>query len=152
MSDEEFLAQVQQSVIDWGKLVQATGGALKQKKCWWYLLSFKFVMGIPRYKSVSELPSTPLVIPQVDGSTVPIKLKEPSEATKTLGVKVAPDGNPLAHLEHMKKSGLDWGDKLHTTYLPRRLAWMSHDLQLYPQLSYGLECLLATPLELSKEM
>jgi hypothetical protein len=82
MSDEEFLAQVQQSVIDWGKLVQATGGALKQKKCWWYLLSFKFVMGIPHYKSVSELPSMPLVIPQVDGSTVPIKLKA-SEATKT---------------------------------------------------------------------
>jgi hypothetical protein len=95
---------------------------------------------------------TPLVIPQVDGTTLPIALKEPSEASKTLGVRAAPDGNPVAHLAHMKKCGLDWGDKLHTTYLPRRLAWMSHDLQLYPQMSYGLECLLATPMELSKEM
>ena len=152
MTDEEFLAQVQLSVTDWGKLVQATGGALKQKKCWWYLLSFKFVMGIPRYKTVAELPTTPLVIPQVDGTTLPITLKEPSEASKTLGVRAAPDGNPVAHLAHMKKCGLDWGDRLHTTYLPRHLAWMSHDLQLYPQMSYGLECLLATPMELSKEM
>ena len=109
-------------------------------------------MGISRYKTVAELPTTPLVIPQVDGTTLPIALKKPSEASKTLGVRAAPDGNPVAHLAHMKKCGLDWGDKLHTTYLPRRLAWMSHDLQLYPQMSYGLECLLATPMELSKEM
>ena len=93
-----------------------------------------------------------LVIPQVDGTTLPIKLKEPSEASKILGVRAAPDGNPVAHLAHMKKCGLDWGDKLHTTYLPGHLVWMSHSLQFYPQMSYDLECLLATPKELSKEM
>ena len=41
-SDEELIAQVQQATFDWGLLSQATGGALKQPKCFVYFLTYLF--------------------------------------------------------------------------------------------------------------
>lgn len=43
ISDEEFISDVQEGLADWGMLVQASGGSLKQSKSFWYLLSWKFV-------------------------------------------------------------------------------------------------------------
>ena len=52
----------------------------------------------------------------------------------------------------MTKNGLDWADRASTSSLPRYISRMSHDFQLIPQMRYGIECLLATPSELSKAM
>jgi hypothetical protein len=52
----------------------------------------------------------------------------------------------------MKQQGLDWADRASTTPLPRVVSRMSHDHMLVPQMKYGIECLLATPTELSTEM
>ena len=93
-----------------------------------------------------------MMIPAVDGSLHPITLIDVTESRKTLGVHQCPAGLPDAHLAKMKKNGLDWVDRSATNPLPRRLSRMSHDLQLVPRMKYGIECLLATPSELSEEM
>jgi hypothetical protein len=87
-----------------------------------------------------------------DGSSAPIELKPTDEATKTLGVLQCPEGLPTAQLAKMKQQGLDWADRASTTPLPRVVSRMSHDHMLVPQMKYGIECLLATPTELSTEM
>ena len=62
-SDEDFLARVQKATFDWGGLVQATGGALKPSKCFWYMLAWRWVRGVPTMKKASQLPQGPLLIP-----------------------------------------------------------------------------------------
>jgi hypothetical protein len=37
MTLDEFFEQSQSAVMDWGLIVQATGGYLKDTKCFWYL-------------------------------------------------------------------------------------------------------------------
>jgi hypothetical protein len=152
MSDAQFLQQVQAAVTDWGMLALASGGSLRPEKCFWYFISFKFCNGRAYYKKLEELPSTPLTVPMRDGSTAPIELKPTDEATCTLGVLQCPEGLPEAHLAKMKQDGLDWADRASTTPLPRVISRMSHDHMLVPRMRYGIECLLATPSELSKEM
>ena len=49
-SDAEFFDQIQQATFDWGGLVQATGGALKPSKCFWYMLSWRWSRGRPSLK------------------------------------------------------------------------------------------------------
>ena len=45
ISEMEFLEKVQHATYYWAKLLQATGGMLKESKCFWYLLSYKFICG-----------------------------------------------------------------------------------------------------------
>lgn len=40
-----FFADCQQAVTDWGKIVLATGGYLKAKKCFWYMMAWHWVKG-----------------------------------------------------------------------------------------------------------
>jgi hypothetical protein len=152
MSDEAFFQQVQAATTAWGNLALASGGSLKPEKCLWYFVAFKFRNGIPYYKSKSELPQTPLTVPMRDGSNAPITLLESNESTKTLGVFQCPQGIPDAHLQKMKEDGLEWVDRAATQPIPRRISRMSHDHMLVPRMRYGIECLLATPERLSKEM
>ncbi len=86
ISDEEIISDVQEGVTDWGMLVQASGGSLKQSKSFWYLLSWKFVMGKPTLKPQSNLPNISLLIPQPDGTQLPIDCCDNLETKKTLGV------------------------------------------------------------------
>jgi hypothetical protein len=71
MSDEEFFDQVQQATNDWANLAIATGGALKPKKCFWYLIAFRFCNGRAFYKMLSQLPRRHLTVPLPDGTSAP---------------------------------------------------------------------------------
>jgi hypothetical protein len=62
ISDEAFMEEIQKGVNEWGMLVQAMGGSLKQSKSFWYLLLWKFVHGKPTLKSELELPMLTLTI------------------------------------------------------------------------------------------
>ena len=46
-TDEELFTQVEDSTKAWGQLAQATGGALKQPKCFTYFVSYRFTGGRP---------------------------------------------------------------------------------------------------------
>jgi hypothetical protein len=60
IEDTAFLTDVQNAINDWGKLIQATGGSIKQAKSFYYVMSWKFIQGRPTLKKVSELPEQPL--------------------------------------------------------------------------------------------
>ena len=44
-SDESFIQLIQHVVINWGLIVQVTGGALNKKKSYISINSFKFIRG-----------------------------------------------------------------------------------------------------------
>jgi hypothetical protein len=152
MSDEEFFDQVQQATNDWANLAIATGGALKPKKCFWYLIAFRFCNGRAFYKKLSQLPRRHLTVPLPDGTSAPIPLRDTATSEETLGVFQCPEGLPQRQLQKMSEAGIDFADKAATHPLPRTVSRMAHDYMLIARMRYGIECVLATPSELSTEM
>jgi hypothetical protein len=153
ISDEDFLAEAQTATIDWGMLIQATGGAIKPAKSFWYLLSWKFPRGRPVLKQKREYNSLRLVsIPQPNSHPVPIRLLDNLHTEKTLGVWSNPLNAPTVPLSKLHDKGTTWVDKLCRRPLERRDAWLSLTTQEYPKWSYGLSSLYATPEELDSVM
>jgi len=148
---EELVAHIQQAATDYTNLAQASGGILKDSKCSIYFLDYKFVQGRARLKSLGDLPEpvwyilvgdklcpSHITIPQPVGPDAPIVTHDVTTALKMLGVHFSPAGNSLTHVEHMVQKGLDWVDCLLSKPLPRRDAWLSFYMQLFPGISWGL--------------
>jgi hypothetical protein len=53
---KELIEHVQWGTMDYGRLAQATGGILKEKKCSVYFVDYKFVYGHAKMKSLQDLP------------------------------------------------------------------------------------------------
>jgi hypothetical protein len=151
LSDSDFFNDVQRATMDWGGLVQATGGSLKPAKCFWYMMAWKWRKGVPTLKANSELPQTPLHIPQPgEAPSVPIPLKPIGSAEKKLGVFTSPSGNFECQLEHITKTGIEWASNMQSSSCPARDAWLGLRYQLFPKISYGLVAVSAPPKQLEK--
>jgi hypothetical protein len=130
------------------QLIQATGGAVKPAKSFWYLLSWKFRGGQPVLKTMPEYNTLSLFVPQPDAPPARIRLLDNDHTEKTLGVWSNPLNNPAVPLTKLKDKGLNWVDKLCRRPLECRDVWLSLTTQEYPKWSYGLSSLYATPSQL----
>ena len=89
---EETLAATQASYQSWQKLLEATGGSLSLAKS-----SYTMLYWVPdgkndfRLAQKAETPGT--LTMTADNTIVTIKRNEPHEASKDLGIYLAPDGN-----------------------------------------------------------
>jgi hypothetical protein len=147
-TDDEFLTKVQTVTNDWAGVVNATGGSLKPQKCFWYMLSPVWRNGICYLKTVSQLPTTSITIPQPDGTRMAIQLRDPATAEKKLGVFFSPSGDFSAQVEYIKKSGFHHAACLQMHPLRPREACMSVDQALIPKMLYGLVSVSHSPLQL----
>ncbi len=83
----------QETILNWGKLLLALGGALKPAKCFCHLISFKFKEdGTWSYKSNKKDEEFCVVVPLADGSLAGIEHLSVHEATKMLGAMTCPLG------------------------------------------------------------
>ncbi len=96
-TNAEFLELVQSATNDWAGLVHASSRSLKPQKCFWYMLGWQWVNGVPRLRKLCELPITPFTIPQPD-TQVAIRLKDVNDPEKKLGVYTCPSGNFTFHV------------------------------------------------------
>jgi hypothetical protein len=148
-SDTEFVTEVGEATYLWAQLLRATGGNLKFAKCFYYLMLWTFKNGIPKLatrKDLLHLP--PIMIPQSDQTDVAIHLKDPSEASETLGVYTSPTGAMPAQLEKLVKRAADWVARVRSSHLSHREVWQSLRTQLIPSLRYSLVPLMTSPAEL----
>jgi hypothetical protein len=112
---------LQESVINWGKLLLATGGALKPAKCSYYLLSFCWKAdGAWAYEINEANPDLSIGVPMSDGSLEEINHLPCSNALKTLGSMTCPIGSNTAALDRMRQQGQEWMDKVLASKLNRR--------------------------------
>jgi hypothetical protein len=92
-------ANLQESVINWGKLLIATGGALKPAKCLYYLISFKWKSDGTWNYSMNEIrPDLQVRVPLANGSVADIEHLLVNRAVKTLGSMTCPSGSNAAAL------------------------------------------------------
>jgi len=61
------------------------------------------------------------------------------EARRTLGVRIAPDGNNLAEAQHLHGVATEWAKHMATTQLTRAEAKFSLRQVLIPKLAYALQ-------------
>ena len=127
--------QAQLELDHWSRLLNATGGALKPEKCFWYLIDYKCVDG--KWQYADSVPRE-MVITNPDGSTSPISQEQVTSSKKTLGIHDSPSGRNTEHLSYSKEKVRVWVGRMTNGHLPSHMAWVAYRHQLWPGVRYGL--------------
>ena len=94
----KLMLQAQREITKWSLLLNATGGALKPEKCFWYLLDYTCIEGEWAYEVHSDFK---LYVTNPDESRSRIRQEEVSTSKKTLGICDAPSVGNQGHLEYI---------------------------------------------------
>jgi hypothetical protein len=132
----EVLQALQAAMEEWEGGLRATGGALEPSKTFYYLVDFLWDKGKWSYNTTPA--STELQIRNLDGQMQPVEQVPVSEARRTLGVKLAPDGNNDAEFESLRQKAQVWASNVTAHQLSRKYAWQSLQTTITAQLSYPL--------------
>jgi hypothetical protein len=137
MSATEAHRSMQCSLTAWEGGIRATGGAIVPEKSHWYLVEFGWKDGLPFYQPVQKSPGS-LSVKDAEGNPRLLRQLEPWEAVRTLGVRLAPDGNMTTQFEHMMAQASLWADSLRGGFLPRHLTWTAWRTTISKTLEYPL--------------
>ena len=123
-STYETYEKMQDSVMNWGKLLIASGGSYKPPKCFYHLISFKWLHnGKWEYEDNHGKAEYEMRVPMPDGTSAKIDYLPVIEAKKTLGVWTSPVGSSVGALTDMKEKAQEWIDKAKKGRLRRRDIW-----------------------------
>ena len=96
--DEVHIA-IQSAIVNWGKLLIATGGSLKPEKCFYHLIDFAWTRkGGWQFIAHHEDEGAAVFVPLPDGTMSPISHLAVDNSQKTLGVVTCPSGNSAGGL------------------------------------------------------
>ena len=141
---EEAHVSLQESVMNWGKLLMATGGAFKPAKCFFHLISFGWRRdGRWHYEENEKKAELEIKIPLPDGEEVAIEHLSVDTPKETLGVFTCPSGNAKGKIASENNKAQEWIDMAKEGHLSRRDVWFLQDHQLWPKLGYSLGSLSA---------
>jgi len=65
------------------------------------------------------------VVNDISDTRKPIKRREPHQAYKTLGVFLAPDGNPSQQYDKMLSAATIWADSMRTGCISKEEVWIA---------------------------
>jgi hypothetical protein len=127
----ELWCQTQVELQQWSCLLNATSGALKLEKCFWYLLDYKCKNGEWTY---AETVLNNLFITNPDGTRSPITQEEVTVSKKSLGIYNSPARGNKDHLKYIQEKASMWTSRMIKGHLPHHMAWVAYKLQLWPGL------------------
>ena len=105
---DETLVHLQDSITNWGKLLLATGGALKPSKCFLYLISFEWLQdGSQRYTKNEDNEEFQIRVPLADGLMAEIEQYGVDHPAKTLGSMTCPLGSGDGAIQFMQPKSTD---------------------------------------------
>jgi hypothetical protein len=128
---------MQHALTTWEGGLRATGGALEPSKTFWYGIDFRWTGADWRYKRASEIPFT-LEAKNPSGDLVNVERVEVTEARRTLGVRLAPNGGNQVELNYLKAEASRWANLLMSGHLGKQLSWQSLAATMRPKLQYPL--------------
>lgn len=117
-------ARMQESIAAWEAGIRATGGAIVPEKSHWYLVSYKWEAGKWRYGRTAETPFH-LSVRDEFGSRKTLNRLSATEAERTLGARIAPNGSSNKEKAYLRSCALSWADNIRTGKLPRHLSWQA---------------------------
>jgi hypothetical protein len=137
ISLEDVQRRIQESLIAWEGGIRATGGAIEPRKSHWYLVDFDWKNGEPFYRRIRDTGGN-LRVRDLNGTIQTLQQMEPWEAERTLGVRLAPDGNMDVQYQWMLQTARAWADKIRVGHLPRHLTWLAWKTTIQKTLEYPL--------------
>jgi hypothetical protein len=117
---DEVVQQMQQSLDLWAGGLATTGGQLEPSKSFRYNIQFHWTNGRWRYKEKHEIPLS-LTMQNADGTRSILEQVEVWEGRRTLGVRLAPDGNNKAEFHYLREQCNTWADKIRSGMLPKNI-------------------------------
>ena len=136
---EDILDDAQRMLNTWEGLLEATGGALRPEKCFWYMIDFYYTQGKWKYKKQSQMPGILTV-----SNGVEIKRYDLSEAQETLGVFAAVDGNWEEQKKQLiKKSNIFANQLKQESILPEDV-WYCFTRSYFPAQNHVLQATYIT--------
>ena len=141
---DDVMNEMQQAISRWEGGLKATGGALVPEKSFVYPIDFKFnTAGKVSYKSVTEIDAH-FEVPNAEGQMIELRQFEPSRASETLGVFLAPDGNNLAAKEALLGKAKLWSELVKKGHLTATDVMRAMDTTIIQSLQYPLPALTLT--------
>jgi len=138
-SIDSILTRTQDLALTWCDALWVTGGAVRPEKCWWYLVSFKWQGSKWKYTSVDEQPGEVLV-PDCEGDQTLVKRIGVTIPMRTLGVRIAADGNMSGEKEYLLERSREWANNLTKAFLYRSEAALALLTTISRTWSYPLQC------------
>ena len=137
-SPVDLWQETQSATTSWGKLLLATGGALKPAKCFYYMVDYEWHDdGTWSYSDLVDV-TEPVTVPLADGTQAAIDHLPVGCSKKTLGVWTNPAGDCAKQVDVFVSTVRTWGERLQVGKLPAKWAWASYFQQLWAKLKYGL--------------
>jgi hypothetical protein len=128
-------SKLQDDIINWGKLLIATGGALKPPKCSYYLILFRWKPdGTWLYEDNTVNGNLAVSVPFADGNLAEIEHLLVTSAFKTLFSMMCPTCLNNVLFERMQLQDREWVDRI--TNLSHHNTWFMVDRQLWPCMGY----------------
>jgi hypothetical protein len=105
-SGEQILNRIQAALSCWTGTLRATGGDINAEKSYYYIMDSHWTNSTWRPRSISHMPGN-LLITNEAGTNVELLRKELSDASKTLGIFIAPDANQVQQTEYLQNKAED---------------------------------------------
>ena len=139
------LQSMQRLINSWGSLMEVTGGAISVDKSWWYLIDCVWKRGKWVANDVDS--AIDLVATSPQGDIVSLKRLQAHEASKMLGVWLAPNGDNKKLVTEMKQAAIEWGSKVRSGNPSKKEAWTALQSNITARLKYPLPACTLTESE-----
>jgi hypothetical protein len=147
----EAHGEMQSSILNWGQILIATGGALKPAKFFYHLTSFLWKPdGSWMYDQNKKKPTLSIMVPLSDGSHPPIEHLTVTVPTKTLGSMTCPTGCSDGAIAQMVEKAQGWIERARSGKLHKCNLWFLLEKQFWLKVLFGISSITA-PFEVLEE-
>jgi hypothetical protein len=122
----------------WEKLCFSTGARLNLKKCFFYIVSWKWEEGFATMMTNQELDTVVSLQCGYDTVPVPIKQYEVTETHKTLGTYMCPLGTMHGELQNLKLKAGKMADRFSQMQVPKWQARLAYNTMYKPSIEYSM--------------
>jgi hypothetical protein len=135
--EKETIQKMQENIDLWSGGLAATGGQLEPRKTYWYNINFKWQQGKWRYATKQEA-TVNLTTMDHNGWRTSLEQVDISEGRRTLGVRLAPDGNNREEFKYLKTQADQWADKIRSGMIPKGFTWQAFTSTILAKLAYAI--------------
>jgi hypothetical protein len=147
---EEVIQYMQKKLTDWNDAIGVTGGILSPSKCWWYLVTFRYISG--QWKAVSPDTTFNLWLRNEKKNKIAISQIDPSIGTNMLGVHLAPDGNTKDHIAALRAKADAWAKNITSSRANSEEVWTALHRTIPFSMSYSFTVVTLTEEECQQIM
>jgi hypothetical protein len=148
MTYSEMVEKLQEIAQRWENLLHYSGGSLNLKKCFWFVMYWKWHQGRPLCRAIQADDPTVSLTSGSNPSRKPIENRPLDQASKMLGVWLSPTGNFAKHLKVMKKKADTFSIRIKSSRLTPTDIRTFHKTMYFPSMRYSLAALAVNEEEL----